>query len=520
MTQIKGGPHLGHAAGDTDIEKQASQLASDVKYKVRKGMKEKSGSKLSPAQVVAAYQAQLAKSVQAGTPRAVVELARRKLMGSPKAAVRKEEFDSVKDLANDSISSALYKVFVEGNKEEKAVDPREDYLQELAATSERKFHIRVTDASTGNTYYRYATRSKVNELRANPHIKSVEMLDKMAPEYGQPSKSEKEKGEQTARVKSGKGLDPVGKEDSDVNNDKKVDKQDKYLLNRRKEIGKAMKARMEALDPVGQEDDDIDNDGKKNTKTDRYLKNRRNAVGKAIATQKEEFLGEVNKDSNDKKITGKGVDNYASGVVKIAPPEPDMDRPGVRRVNKESVAFAKFISAIKLDEKMNLAKADMGDVVTDFQTSDAPQFKGKSKKKRQQMAIAAKLGAERKAGMKEDADCGCQDAEPKLKKKEGGVDDPRAIPTKVNLVKNKLRSMGLKMSYEPEGEVIGEEESDRRRDRRQEAGGVSANADQRPERPAPAPGTQRKRKRRSSAPSAMDIVRQSVIDKYGPKSIL
>ena len=30
----------------------------------------------------------------------------------------------------------------------------------------------------------------------------------------------------------------------------------------------------------------------------------------------------------------------------------------------------------------------------------------------------------------------------------------------------------------------------------------------------------RRRKRRSSAPSAMDIVRQSVIDKYGPKSIL
>ena len=36
----------------------------------------------------------------------------------------------------------------------------------------------------------------------------------------------------------------------------------------------------------------------------------------------------------------------------------------------------------------------MGDVVKDFYKSDAPQFKGKSKKKRQQMAIAAKLQAE------------------------------------------------------------------------------------------------------------------------------
>jgi len=37
---------------------------------------------------------------------------------------------------------------------------------------------------------------------------------------------------------------------------------------------------------------------------------------------------------------------------------------------------------------------DMGDVIKDFYKSDAPQFKGKSKKKRRQMAIAAKLSAE------------------------------------------------------------------------------------------------------------------------------
>ncbi len=37
------------------------------------------------------------------------------------------------------------------------------------------------------------------------------------------------------------GLDPVGKEDGDVNNDGKKDKTDKYLMNRRKAIGNAMK---------------------------------------------------------------------------------------------------------------------------------------------------------------------------------------------------------------------------------------------------------------------------------------
>ena len=44
---------------------------------------------------------------------------------------------------------------------------------------------------------------------------------------------------------------------------------------------------------------------------------------------------------------------------------------------------------------LNLKKDDMGDVIKDFYKSDAPQFKGKSKEKRRQMAIAAKLEAER-----------------------------------------------------------------------------------------------------------------------------
>lgn len=53
-----------------------------------------------------------------------------------------------------------------------------------------------------------------------------------------------------------------------------------------------------------------------------------------------------------------------------------------------------------LVEKMNLAKANMGDVIKDFQKSDAPQFAGKSDEKKRQMAIAAKLEAER--GVKEE----------------------------------------------------------------------------------------------------------------------
>lgn len=49
-----------------------------------------------------------------------------------------------------------------------------------------------------------------------------------------------------------------------------------------------------------------------------------------------------------------------------------------------------------MKEVMDMKKADMGEVIKDFQDSDAPQFKGKSKEKKREMAIAAKLDAERK----------------------------------------------------------------------------------------------------------------------------
>jgi hypothetical protein len=47
-----------------------------------------------------------------------------------------------------------------------------------------------------------------------------------------------------------KKLDPVGKEDDDVDNDGDVDKSDKYLKNRRKAISKAVKEEVEQVDEV------------------------------------------------------------------------------------------------------------------------------------------------------------------------------------------------------------------------------------------------------------------------------
>ena len=114
-----------------------------------------------------------------------------------------------------------------------------DFEEEVTQT---KYQVRVKDKNSGKSYTRMATREKINQLRANPNIASVEMT-----KYGTPYEGEKKKGEQTAATKSGKGLDPVGQEDKDIDNDGDHDKSDKYLLKRRKAIGKAIATRKEEV---------------------------------------------------------------------------------------------------------------------------------------------------------------------------------------------------------------------------------------------------------------------------------
>ena len=204
------------------VEKQARQLAYDVRYKTKQSMAQKSGGKLDPAQVQKAYMSQLAKSP---APPAVKSRAKQMLMG--------EDYKIGLDkLVSDSAATALYKVFFEHHKKDKDCNTIPHEGEEINE-EEKQYKVRVTDKKTSNSYVRMATRSKISELRANPNVASVEMT-----EYGTPTKSEKLKGKQTAKVKQ--GLDPVGKEDSDVNNDGKVNSSDKYLMKRRKAIGKAM----------------------------------------------------------------------------------------------------------------------------------------------------------------------------------------------------------------------------------------------------------------------------------------
>ncbi len=72
------------------------------------------------------------------------------------------------------------------------------------------------------------------------------------------------------------------------------------------------------------------------------------------------------------------------------------DADGARKYYNRKNAVRKIANEeVEIEEKLDMKKASMGTVVKDFQKSAAPQFQGKSQKKRQVMAIAAKLSAER-----------------------------------------------------------------------------------------------------------------------------
>lgn len=323
-------------------EERAQQAVYDIRYKARRDK----------IPVITAYSEYMQNSSMSGEERNMVKA---KLFGKVSGGMKAEDFNPIfKNAASDNVAKALFKVFVE--KKEINIEDLKEFYTRRNSRGEVVFHVRITDKKTKNSYTRDVTREKLNKLRANPNI-DIEMS-----EYRKDYEIERTKGALTARVAAGKGLDPVGKEDSDVNNDGKVNK------------------------------------------TDNYLMKRRGAIGNAIATRKEEFIHEAGRkkksDNPEQLDIRKGICN----AVTIAPTQGENEK-------------VRIVAHNELE----------GELISET---------GYSKFLKQ---------------VKEEMDCGSDD-----KKKKGEEEDPRSMKTKVNLVKNKLRAMGLKMSYEPEGEVIDE----------------------------------------------------------------
>ena len=123
---------------------------------------------------------------------------RKKLFGGSEGMQAEDFSMDMKESASSSMAKALYKVFVDNQP--KFVD--EEKLKEAlekssSASGEKKYKVRVTDKQSGITYTRFATREKINQLRARGL--EVEMT-----EYGTPYEGERTKGEKTAEVLSKK----------------------------------------------------------------------------------------------------------------------------------------------------------------------------------------------------------------------------------------------------------------------------------------------------------------------------
>ena len=385
-----------HAQGDNPVEKQASQLAYDVKYKVKSQLNK--GTKMNPAQVAKAYLAQLAKSP---APPAVKALAKKKLIG--------EDYTSdVASLAEKAMVNAMVKVFVEGI-EEKVEEVQEE-------VKDKQYKIRVTDKKTGNTYVRMASRAKIAELRANPNISSVEMTG-----YGAISGDEKSKGKQTAAAKAGKDYDGDGKVESGA----KEYRGAVHNAIQRKKGGKA--------------------DGQDTS-----------SVKEGLIYEKEGDIPEkkiTGKGVNNKKrikVFPNSVTEQAPVADKVDPAQKRREQQNDRARQQEVQILQKKLQALRSSPKgsdpsiMASYEAEGENIDEVTYPSDFKKGSGVAKKKygrpqqhdQETDRYGRRKTVDEAAEGKEKCDCGKTPCEC----------DEREMPTKLTLFKNKLRAKGIKVA--------------------------------------------------------------------------
>ena len=264
----------GHAAGASDTETQASQLASDVRYKAKgkvpEGATEEEKRKIF-LQILNASPA----------PNVVKSMAKEKLLGEE---VEVEEGSMYGITKGDGMSfpERLKKKAKEKKKKMKMEEEKKELpktkMYRKAGNLSRKALRKGLDSKEGSkaqkrsekivsTITTKKEKERMNDIgmmrniQKNSYDPQGEVVNEMG---GMKVKSKpKDKNPQNMAlpkgVKSGvnyqtmtqshvpvgnifneKNMDPVGKEDKDIDNDGDHDSTDKYLLKRRKAIGKAI----------------------------------------------------------------------------------------------------------------------------------------------------------------------------------------------------------------------------------------------------------------------------------------
>ena len=229
----------GHAAGDSDVEKQASQLASDVRYK--------SKGKLKPG---ASDEEKKKVFIQilggSPAPNAVKAMARQKLLGEE--VVQEMRFDDgpegtkkrLKALAKKrKMPMSKMKDHPQFQSEEKK--STKDKLTSLAKKKKEKYD-KQPQAYKNNPAFGDESHFKTVGESLGDSIKEVKKTAQAAVKQNPKKKRQNIGDDGTANTEfnEAKKLDPVGQEDGDINNDGKKDSTDSYLMNRRKAVKKAI----------------------------------------------------------------------------------------------------------------------------------------------------------------------------------------------------------------------------------------------------------------------------------------
>jgi hypothetical protein len=394
--------------GGKSPEKRVRQAIYDIRYRARR----------EELPIQQAYSQYMQNSNMNQKEKIMVKA---KLLG--KGGVQAENFNmEMKESASTSMAKALYKVFVDNKPQIDEDQLKEFYEKTNDKTGEKKYKVRVHDPKSNVNYVRYATREKISQLRARG-------LDVEMTEYGDPYEGERKKGEQTARVLSGRAK-------KDYDGDGKVESGAK------EHAGAVHNA----------------------------IQRRKGGIpnGKDTSSVKEEFIGEVSKMANLPQTDSSASSNSDASREKIDILPKNKKNTVVVNPSNTVLAhtefqgevivetgYSKFLGMLqekemnaqeKAKEKKLKAKYDPSGMKANMQK----QY-GKDEGKNIYFATI------RKQAMKEASECETDDsAKMNIKKKGENEVDPRSIPTTTNLIKNKLRAMGLKMSYEPEGEVIDE----------------------------------------------------------------
>lgn len=257
---------------------------------------------------------------------------------------------------------------------------------------------------------------------------------------------------------------------------------------------------------------DYDGDGKVESGTAEYMGSRDKAIKKSMA--KEEVIYEKEDNDGDKKID---VMKKGKNSIKVNPSLGESIRAELDLLKAQKIAEQDASMKQQDDEKKK------------EQLAAQQGKKDKMMKMRilQNKMRAVRGGAEIAASHKLEGDTivegeACMHNEegeecPVHGKDDCSMEDPRSMPAKISLAKNKLRAMGLKMSYDMEGDMV-EATEDSLKDRRMERGGVDGN--NRYKKPiSNTPNTFGKKKPIVGGPSALERVKTSITAKYGQGAI-